>query len=468
MHSSKGYSVLKIATGNLNPDSKEDTIDNINYVIKSLLLEIDSYPPKNPIISLNGRDTMIRLLDLPPINNEKFVNLDNMIRYELSMHLPLSVDQTCYNYQILSIDNERTRVLAAAIKRSILTRLLKSLSMSGIYPNAITISSLVLFNAFVIKGLIEDDLTGLIYLRSSGGDIVISEFGYVSYARSFSIQEEAGKDSILKELSNSFETYYRSRPKTQKNIASNIHIISEKNKLPLGLTEDDISKISLGSKCVIHNDFDELTLATAIIGSDKAFPSLIRINLMEQIIKENKLEKKRAIKAKLSSLTPTIILIVLLIISALLTLQNYKLKEKLIITEKIIQDNKNKLEEIKKIENKKGNFNERIMTFGWISDKYPMLSYRMYKIATEIPDDLWLREIYVPDLRAGKKRNENLAYSIIYVIGYAKDQEQIDYFIDRLKRCDCFTSVRQESTSEALVLNERLLEFKIGLISKPH
>ncbi len=469
LQSSKGYNVLKTAIGSLNLDNKDDSADNITYVIKSLLLEIDSYPPKNLIISINGRDTMIRLLDLPPINNE--INPDNMIRYELSLHLPLNVDQICYNYQILNIDGERTRVLTAAIKRSILTRLLSSLSASGIYPATITISSLVLFNAFVIKGLIDNDLTGLVYLRSSGGDIVISEFGYVNYARSFSIQEGAGKESILKELSNSFETYYRSKPKIQRSIAEKIYVVSEENQLPLGITKDELSKISSGSQFSIHDDFDDLTLAMAIMGSnkahEKAFPSLIRINLMEQIIKENKLEKKRAIKARLARLAPTMILIILLIISSSLILKNYRLKEELTVIE-----NKNKLSEkiqkdVSKLEETQKNLDEKLTTFKWLSDRYPMISYRMYKIATEIPDSLWLKEIYMPDLRTGRKKNQDPSYSILYVIGYARDQGQIDYFIDRLKRCDCFTNVRQESTSEVLVSSERLLEFKISLISEP-
>ncbi len=302
LQSSGKYNVLKTAIRDLNSDNGDDVVGHIAYVIKSLLLEIDSYPPKYLILSLNGRDTMIRLLELPPINSEKFVNPDNMIRYELSIHLPLSVDQTCYDYQILNIDNEKSKVLTAAIKRNILTRLLNSLSLSGIYPNTITISSLVLFNEFVLKGLIDDDLIGLIHLRSSGGDIVISEFGYVNYARSFSIQEGAGKDSVLKELNNSFETYYKSKPKTTKNIASNIHIVLEENQLPLGITEDDLSKISLGSQFKIYDNFDDLTLVMAIMGltkfHEKEFPPLVRINLLEQIIKENKLAKKRAIKVR--------------------------------------------------------------------------------------------------------------------------------------------------------------------------
>lgn len=471
LQSSRKYDVLKTAIGNLNPDSKDEATDQIAYIIKSLLMEIGSYPPKNLILSLNGRDAIIRSLELPPINNEKFIDLDNMIRYELSTHLPLSLDQTCYNYQILSIDSEKTKVLTAAIKRSILNKLLDNLSMSGIYPDIITISSLILFNAFAIKGLIDNGLIGLVYLRSSGGDIVISESGYISYARSFSIQEGTDKESVLKELSNSFETYYRSRPKTQRNIASNINIVLEGNKLPLGITENNLSRISPNSQCKLYDDFDDLTLAMAIMGSDKVhennFPSLIRVNLLEQIIQENKIAKKKAIKIKFARIAPTITLVILLIISLVLVWQNYKLKERLFSEENRVEKYNSVINNIKEIKNTKENLDEKIMTFNWLSYGYPLVSYRMYKIATEIPDSLWLKEIYIPEIKTSKKKNEDSKYSILYVVGYARDQGQIDYFINRLKRCGCFNNVRQESTSEVLVSNEKLLEFKIALISEP-
>lgn len=470
LRSSGKYSVLKTAIGELKPDSKDDVIDHIAYVIKSLLLETDSYPPKYLILSLNGRDAMIRLLELPLINNEKFVNLDNMIRYELSTHLPLNVDQTCYDYQILKIDNEKTKALTVAIKRSILTRLLSSFALSGIYPNAITISSLVLFNVFALKGLINDDPIGLIHLRSSGGDIVISEFGHVNYARSFSIQEGADKSSILKELNNSFEAYYKFKPKAQRNFASNIYIVLEEDQLPFGITEDDLSKTFSESRYNIYKDFDDLTLAMAIIGSTKAHDkiptSLVRVNLLDQIIKEDKLAKKKAIRAKLAHFTPALILIFLLVIFSMLTLQNYRLKERLSIAIDKAEKANEKLEDISKLESTAEDLDGRIETFKWLFDKYPMLSYRMYKIATEIPDSIWLKEIYIPEIKTNKKK-ESVKYSLLYVTGYAKDQSHIDYFIDRLRKCDCFSSVRQESTTEVLVSNERSLEFKIALISKP-
>jgi len=51
----------------------------------------------------------------------------------------------------------------------------------------------------------------------------------------------------------------------------------------------------------------------------------------------------------------------------------------------------------------------------------------------------------------------------LYVTGYAKDQHQIEVFLDKLRKCECFANVKQENTSEISVAGERALEFKIGL-----
>ncbi len=146
--------------------------------------------------------------------------------------------------------------------------------------------------------------------------------------------------------------------------------------------------------------------------------------------------------------------------------QNYKLKKEIIKIKNEVEKNEGNFEKISELKNKKEDLNKKILTFNWLSDKYPMISYRMYKIATEIPDSLWLKEIYIPEIKTTKRNEESTKYSFLYVIGYARDQGQIDYFIERLKKCDCFTVVRQESTSEVLVSDERLLEFKICLVSE--
>ena len=87
--------------------SSEDSEDSSHHIqtahiIKSLLQEMDIYPPKNVAVSISGKDAAIRLLNLPPMDDKKAKDVEEMIRYQLMMHLP----------QILEVDLNPVRVAA--------------------------------------------------------------------------------------------------------------------------------------------------------------------------------------------------------------------------------------------------------------------------------------------------------------------------------------------------------------------
>ena len=48
-----------------------------------------------------------------------------------------------------------------------------------------------------------------------------------------------------------------------------------------------------------------------------------------------------------------------------------------------------------------------------------------------------------------------------------EEQRQIEEFLSTLRKCNCYSDVKQESTSEARLATEKILEFRIGLTSEP-
>ena len=181
---------------------------------------LQEMPSKDLIVSISGRDTSIKLLELPPLNDKRLKNVDGILRYELGPQLPMDIDQMYYDYQIVEMDNGTTTLLTASIKRSVLTRYIDILSQAGVHPDIITISSTALYNAFLMSHPHKaGHPIGLICLRESTGDVVIIERGHLTYARSFNIIE----NNTIREINNSFDAYLRITSKAELESVAGIY-----------------------------------------------------------------------------------------------------------------------------------------------------------------------------------------------------------------------------------------------------
>jgi len=470
-HSARKYSVLKsvrteIANGN--------ETDDIAYIVKSLLKEMDIFPPKNLIALISGRDASIRLIDLPLLTDKGYNDLDEMVKYQLMPNLPINIEQMCYDYQIVGWDSTRTKVLTASAKRTVINKILNTLSSADADPELVTVSSFVLFNSFVIKDpdSMRYGAAGIIYLRDSGGEIVISEDGYLVYARNFQISP--GKDQIIREISNSF-----SRSSIDIKNLNTIHLIIEDEMIPE--LKEKLYEAMPDANWKTYSELDDLTYGMAAMGihpgGEKTLSAsygqgikslaLIRINLLRQIFAEKKLARKGELKARLIRLYPAFMIIALLLISAILGWQVHNTKISLKSIEDDMQANEERNALILKLKDTEKKLNAQIKSLSWTTDSYPMVSYRLYIIAKSIPNDIRLKEVYIPEIKIDKKKQKEQPISRLNVVGYAREQIQIESFIENLRRYDCFSDVRQESSQEVSVSGEKLLEFGIGLISEP-
>ncbi len=445
------------------------------HIIKLLLQEMDIYPPKNVVVSISGKDAAIRLLNLPPLGDRKAKEVEEMIRYELMMHLPVNIEQMGYDYQIVESSDVGTKILTAGAKRSVLNRLLKLLALAGVYPDAVTTSSFMLFNALAEKEDIRNGRTGLVCLREPDGDAVVCEDGNLVYARSFAFQATEEKEQVIRELHNSFDTYSRSRTSDaeqgERSSVPVIHLVTEGDN-NLHLTEDDLSHIAPGAQWKRHEAEDDLAFGLALAGSRsraKTAPlSPLRVNLLKQVIRERQAAGRKATWARVGRMAPAIAIIVLLAISGMLWYQVYRAGEKLQLLEDARQVNKQRSDQVSKLIKTEEGLQRQAKYLDWAAEDYPMVSYRLYEIALAIPDSLWLKEVRIPERQPSrKKRDQPQSISKLYVIGYANEQRQIEEFLSNLRKCDCFSDIKQDSTSEARLATEKLLEFKIGLTSEP-
>jgi len=478
-YSSGKWKVQKSSVKEIPPsEDNEDSSHQIQtaLIIKSLLQEMDIYPPKNVVVSISGKDAAVRMLDLPPLGDRKAKDVEEMIRYELMMHLPVNIEQMGYDYQIVQSSDMGTKILTAGAKRSVLNRLLKLLSLASVYPDALTTSSFMLFNALAEKEEIGNGRFGLVCLREPDGDAVVCEDGNLTYARSFAFQSNGEKEQVIRELHNSFDTYSRLHTSDaeggEKSSVSVIHLVTEGDN-NLHLTEDDLSRIAPGAQWKLHKAEDDLAFGLALAGSrSRAKPgplSPLRVNLLKQVVRERQAAGRKAMWARVGRMAPAIAIIVLLAISGMLWYQVYRAGGKLQLLEDARQANKQRGDQVSKLIKTEEGLQKQAKYLDWAAEDYPMVSYRLYEIALAIPDSLWLKEVKIPEQQSGRRKREQLqSISKLYVIGYAHEQRQIEEFLGNLRKCDCFSDVKQESTSEARLASEKILEFKIGLTSNPN
>lgn len=492
------WNVQKIIQRELPPseDIEDPTYQNHTaHVIKSLLQA--NYPPENLVVSINGRDTAVRLLTLPPVGDRKAKDIQKMVRFELMTHLPVTINQMCYDYQVIGRSDDSTRVMTVAAKRSVMNRYLRLLSLAGVYPSVITTTSLTLFNAFVGKApeSIRNGTVGLVYLGKSNGDVVVCEDGCLIHARSFSFQPDANKEQLIREMRNSLhDTRYSTLDTENRDMelfhnsrsVSTIHLMTDDGQLPAGLTEDDLSRMAPGSSWKIYPAGDDLAfgMALAVVRPESRIltPSPLAANLLKQITQENIAAERKVFKGKLMRVVPAITIFVLLVVSGALWWEIHRAEGKLSSLENARQANKQQNDRISQLKDEEAGLQRRIKALDWAAEDYHTVSYRLYQISRAIPNNIWLKEVYIPEeqtvrekrAQASPKPGWRKPISKLYVVGYANEQRYIEAFLASLRECDCFSDIKQESTSEVHLfaqvfpkLDEKLLEFTLCLTSHP-
>ena len=462
-HKAVGWGVINSASRDMDSLSPE--------TISSLLDDIGVKSPKSVVVVISGKDASIKLIELklPNLHNHKSIHIDGVVRNILPEHLPMKVEQAYYDYQILKSDSYGTTLLVVAMKRNVLKGYMDILSKADIYPDTITISPIALFNGMAADNtvLMNDGKVGLIYLHDWSGDIAIVEDGVFEYGRSFSLQTGRDKEQVIREIANSFAAHLRTQT-GQLDRLDTIHLVTDRDGVPIELTDDELTSMVPDARWLIRDDMSKLVPGMALI--NRTHIPLIEIDLHRQVLQDGRVSRQRAIKARLRRGVPAIIAFSLFILALILGWQANSLRGELRSMDGVIQNGKAQLTLITELNNRERELLARASSLSWVVDGYPMLSYRLYCIAKATPESLWLKEMYIPRVQQNRRKNqqeESRTASTLHIVGYAREQSQIESFLDRLRVYDCFTDVKQEILSEKMVSGERVLEFNIRLSSEP-
>ncbi|RKY38378.1 MAG: hypothetical protein DRP75_04590, partial [Candidatus Omnitrophota bacterium] len=113
--------------------------------IKELLQNTDV---KRVNLSLAGEEIIIRYIELPVMSKE---DLEKSFQFEADKYLPFKIEEVFFDYQVLSSDNTKMKVLLCAGKKEFIEERIGLAEQIGLEVCLLDIDSLCLSNAFLFN-----------------------------------------------------------------------------------------------------------------------------------------------------------------------------------------------------------------------------------------------------------------------------------------------------------------------------
>lgn len=105
--------------------------------------------PKRVRLGVANQRIVMRMVDLPPLHEEK--QIASAIRFQAQDHIPMPLEQAVLEHQTLGIvetaDGPRTRVIVVAARRDMIDRLLRTAAGAGLRPQGIDLSAFAMIRA---------------------------------------------------------------------------------------------------------------------------------------------------------------------------------------------------------------------------------------------------------------------------------------------------------------------------------
>jgi len=448
------------------------------------LFEEHEINAKRLVSAISGKDAVIKIIKLPALKQAQ--KIDEIMDFELSRHIPLSIQETAYDYQVLHADVQQTTVLLAATRRDTLEEHLEILSLAGIRPVCVMPSSIMLANAAITEMSGKSDievaipsgrlLFAFVNVTDTTADVVVLQGKNLHHARTFVWRMPADsslkdghpeqseeveskpvlvdvQDKLLPELKNTLSPYQLNR----------VSLLIEDDIKP-EITPETVKSALQVEQCNIRPAGCELAVELAK-GYVLPHPYL-RLNLQKPILGEQKVAQKLRTRRKLLKVAPVLAMLILMAISFSLWRSIDERQRELAHlkgTKQFIKQRQGQFNELRRHNYEINRLTEELR---WVETAYPALSYRLYQIAALTPNSIWLKEVSTPEAEKQKKKLTRPVMSTLYVTGYAHSQMEIDQFMQKLKKRACFAEVVQKNSEQVLQSGEALLEFQLMLKSK--
>ncbi|HEC69994.1 MAG TPA: hypothetical protein ENI31_06915 [Candidatus Omnitrophica bacterium] len=199
-----GSSALKIVSGYKFKDSYFITdflYQNLQENFSEALSKFSrgkSFLLPDIILSLDGPSTLVRVVDFPRMDKKM---IRQSLSYELSKYIPFSAEEVYFDFSILNNTETRSesfKLLIVSAKKDFVEEKIRILEEAGLIPLKITLSPIVLSNAFLKFFPQEGYPAGLLDLGYSSSLITVVYKDNIHLSR----QIKKGAKDILESLSN--------------------------------------------------------------------------------------------------------------------------------------------------------------------------------------------------------------------------------------------------------------------------
>ncbi|MBU3729757.1 MAG: type IV pilus assembly protein PilM, partial [Phycisphaerales bacterium] len=133
---------------------------------------------KEPIVvSIPGQMAFARFAKLPPVEPKK---IPDIVKFEAAQQIPFPIDQVEWDYQTFQQkDSPEVEVGIFAITKERLAQRMALYAECGLFPEALTLSPLALFNAVSFDLELADDASPLavVDIGTSASDVVVAQGG---------------------------------------------------------------------------------------------------------------------------------------------------------------------------------------------------------------------------------------------------------------------------------------------------
>lgn len=195
------FILLKLAYSTIPQGNEEEKDIRISQTIARLLKE-NKFRVTNLNTCINKRFVTTRYLELPSTDKEE---LSQMVKFQTTKLIPYSIDEIISDFQILSQQNNSSKIMLAVTHKDIVNKHLEILKKADLEPTRILISSTAIFNAYKDIQTQPFFFIAVVDIGYSSTDINFIQQEELLFSRSDSISGLQLLQGLSKELNIGFE-----------------------------------------------------------------------------------------------------------------------------------------------------------------------------------------------------------------------------------------------------------------------
>ena len=207
IHKKNGYQLRKLARLEI-PFEDHDHTKREEIIVKVIKAVISKYRinTRRVVSGVGGESVIVRRITLPLMTDKEIAQA---VRWQAEDYIPYSMDQVCLGFHVLDRGfsgekEEKIPVILVGVKRETIERHLWLLRKAGIFPQAINVNTLALFNVFQLSNPDETDGIALLEVGHGTTSIVVLDKGSPFLIRDVSLGGFHITQTMAEEMGTSF------------------------------------------------------------------------------------------------------------------------------------------------------------------------------------------------------------------------------------------------------------------------